>query len=144
MNFASDRLPKLLCFLFGLLLLTGCGEPAEKVEEKKPQSIIGQKTDEIGEFKGDAKEADLQVKQGSNPIAAAGGAYGFAVGQTSKLQIQHAVQLFQAEHGRFPKDHAEFMERIVKANSIKLPVLPGKRRYQYDVENHELKVVEAE
>jgi len=138
-----------LHLIFPLLCLTvfvaGCAEP-ETSEEPKTQSIINQKTDEIGEFKagGDDKQADMQVKPNSGPLSAAGGAYGFAVGEISKQAIQRAVQFFQAEHGRFPKDHEEFMEKIVKANNLKLPVLPGKRRYQYDVENHELVIVEAE
>ncbi len=132
----------LLCLA---LFLSGCAEP-EQVEEPKSQSIINQKTDEIGEFKADGsdKQADMQVKPNAGPLTAAGGAYGFAVGEISKQAVQRAVQFFQAEHGRFPQDHAEFMEKIIKANSIKLPVLPGKRRYQYDVENHELVIVEAE
>lgn len=143
MNFASNRLPQSLCCLFGFLLLAGCADSLEKVEEEKPTSIIGEKTDEIGEFKGDADEANLEAKRDS-PLSAAGGAYGFAVGQIAKMQIQQAVQLFQASNGRYPKDHDEFMEKIIKANNIQLAVLPGKRRYQYDVENHELKIVEAE
>ena len=36
------------------------------------------------------------------------------------------------------------MEKIIKRHKIELPVLPGKRQYQYDVENHELIVVEKE
>ncbi|MDG1875374.1 MAG: hypothetical protein P8J27_15785 [Mariniblastus sp.] len=127
------------------IFLLGCAEP-EQAEDPKSQSIINQKTDEIGEFKtdGNDKQADMQVKSNAGPLSAVGGAYGFAVGEISKQAVQRAVQFFQAEHGRFPKDHAEFMEKIIKANSIKLPVLPGKRRYQYDVENHELVIVEAE
>jgi hypothetical protein len=35
------------------------------------------------------------------------------------------------------------MEKIIKANNIQLPVLPGNKIYQYDVENHKLVVVEA-
>ena len=129
--------------LTSLLILVftfaGCAEP-----QPTDTGIINKKTQEIGEFDadGDAKVADMQVKPSMNPLASAG-AYGYAVSQTSKLQIKQAIQLFQAEHGRFPKDHAEFMEQIIKKNSIQLPVLPGKRRYQYDVANHELVVVEA-
>jgi hypothetical protein len=33
------------------------------------------------------------------------------------------------------------MEKIVKANNIRLPVLPYKGRYEYDVEKHELMIV---
>ena len=120
-------------------MVVGCEEP------DMSNSIINKTTQEIGEFNpdGDDQEADLQVKPSASPLASMG-AYGFAVGEISRMSIEKAIQLFQAEHGRFPKDHEEFMSQIIKRNNINLPVLPGKRRYQYDVENHELKVVEAE
>ena len=35
------------------------------------------------------------------------------------------------------------MEKIIKANRIELPVLPGSKKYQYDVENHKLVVIDA-
>ncbi len=149
----SAKLIATLGILSAAILMIGCGEPrtaskqppAKKQNEADSGSIINKTTQDIGEFdaKGEAKEADLQVKTSANPLASMG-AYGYAVGEISKQSIQRAVQLFQAEHGRFPKDHEEFMSQIIKKNNIQLPVLPGKRRYQYDVENHELKVVEAE
>ena len=122
-----------------VVALVGCAEP-----QPADTGIINKKTQEIGEFEadGDAQVADLQVKPSANPYASAG-AYGYAVSEISKQTVQRALQFFQAEHGRFPKDHEEFMTRIIEQNNIQLPVLPGKRRYQYDVENHELVVVEA-
>ncbi len=126
-------------WVWGLVMM-GCAEP-----QPTDSGIINKTTQEIGEFNadGDDQVADLQVKTSASPFASVG-AYGFAVAQTSKLKVQHALQLFQAEFGRFPKDHEEFMNEIIKKNQIELPVLPGKRRYQYDVENHELVVMEAE
>ena len=70
--------------------------------------------------------------------------YGPAVQKISKLGIEKALGFFNATHGRYPKDHEEFMEKIIKANDIQLPVLPGGRQYQYDVENHKLVVVAGE
>ena len=35
------------------------------------------------------------------------------------------------------------MEKIIKANQIQLPLLPGGKRYQYDEANHALVVVDA-
>ena len=126
-------------FVWGMVLV-GCAEP-----QATNTGIINKKTQEIGEFDadGEAQIADLQVKPSANPYASAG-AYGFAISEISKQTVQRALQFFQAEHGRFPKDHEEFMTQIIEKNNIQLPVLPGKRRYQYDVENHELVVVEAE
>ena len=128
-----------ICFF---VLLSGCEKPpvAEKPES---ESIIGKTTQDIGEYDGDAEIADLQVDKNSSPVGAAAGTYKFALGKTSEFAIQKSLQLYNAQHGEYPKDHAEFMAKIVKANNIRLPVLPGKLRYQYDVENHKLVVVEA-
>jgi len=145
-NRTSSRIRILIFFsLLATLTLAGCESPNEPAKaEPIQQPVIGQVTDEIGEYdpNGDAVIADLQVPANANPLSAAGGAYTFAAGQTSTLKVQHALNLFQAEHGRFPKDHAEFMERIIKANNITLPVMPGKRQYQYDVDNHKIVIVE--
>jgi hypothetical protein len=59
----------------------------------------------------------------------------------SIIEIDHAIALFNATEGRFPADYDEFMEKIVKANNIKLPVLPYGGKYVYDEKEHALKVV---
>lgn len=134
------------------LLVLGCGRPtAEKFPDPKPnpnkaaENIIGKQTQEIEEFdpEGEDKAADLQVKPNSSPLTAIGGGATFAIAQAAKLKITQALNLFKAYEGRYPKDHDEFMTKVIKANQIQLPVLPGNRRYQYDVENHELVIVEA-
>ena len=56
------------------------------------------------------------------------------------LQIEHAEKLFKAEHGRMPKDHEEYMEKIIKANQIKLPELPEGERYRYYPDKKQLMV----
>ncbi|MFT5526913.1 MAG: hypothetical protein ACI9HK_004893 [Pirellulaceae bacterium] len=57
-----------------------------------------------------------------------------------EIQIPQAVNLFQAIEGRKPNSDEEFMEKIVKANSIKLPKLTDGGRYYYDPESAELMV----
>lgn len=120
--------------------LVGCG--ANKTE--KTGSIIGKTTQEIGEFNPQAggKVSDSKVRV-SDPILAGPQAYGPMVEQISKSHIAHALNLYQAEHGHYPKSHAEFMTEIIKKNKIGLPVLPGNMQYQYDVPNHKLVVIEA-
>ena len=44
-----------------------------------------------------------------------------------------------------PNSHKEFMEADSPGlNNVELPVLTGGKTYQYDVENHELVVVESQ
>ncbi len=139
---------RLLIACAGLFaLLAGCDAPTESQAEKDNTGIFGKKTQEIGEFDPDeganVDDGKVNKKHLATPGIGALAGYGPAAQRVAKLSIEHALNLFNAANGRYPKDHAEFMEKIIKANNIRLPVLPGGREYQYDVENHELVVVEA-
>ena len=48
------------------------------------------------------------------------------------LQVQPAMQLYKAVHGRFPPSEEEFFSEIIEKNGIKLPELPAGQRYLYD------------
>lgn len=55
-----------------------------------------------------------------------------------EIQLPSTMQLFRAEHGRAPRSHEEFMEKIIKAGAIRLPELPQGHSYVYDPEKEEL------
>lgn len=124
-------------------LLSGCMQTLEEQTKKDPNSIIGKKTQEVGEFdpNAGAKVSDSKI-HATDPITAPVSAYGPMVEQIMKSHIEAALNLFNASEGRYPNSHEEFMTRIIKENNIQLPVLPGGNKYQYDVENHKLVVVE--
>lgn len=129
-----------VCVVCSLVaLVSGCGDT-----KKKDKGIIGKKTQDIGVFDPNAKQeiSDSKVKA-DDPLLYGAQAYGPMMEQVSKLGIEHSVNLFYATEGRYPKDHDEFMQRIIKENNIQLPVLPFHAQYQYDVENHKLVVVKA-
>lgn len=138
----------LTCLLVMLSLvvlpLSGCMQSLEEQTKKSEKSIIGKKTQDIGNFdpKADNKVSDSKVEV-TNPVTGPLEAYGPMLEQISKSYIQSAVDLYHAENGAYPKDYNEFMDKIIKANNIKLPVLPGTKKYQYDVENHKLVVVDV-
>ncbi len=48
------------------------------------------------------------------------------------IQIPSAMNIYRAQNGHFPKSHEEFMEKIIKENSIRLPELSNGKRYVYD------------
>ena len=137
------------CVAFGLLFV-GCVDSAgpsanpPRPPKKAEAPVAGRPktTDDIGEFNpDDGKETvDSKVKI-SNPITGALEAYGPLKQQAAELGVTKAVQLFHALEGRYPKDHDEFMTRIIKENHIRLPVLGAGKKYEYDVANHELVVV---
>jgi hypothetical protein len=59
--------------------------------------------------------------------------------------IQHAMDLYKADHdGKGPRNHEEFMQKIVKENDIKLPMLPEGHKYEYDPTTEELMVMKPE
>jgi hypothetical protein len=123
----------------------GCMDSISEQTKKDPNVIIGKKTDDIGEFDPKAKRevSDSKVRV-DDPILYPLQAYGPMVEQISKSHVEHALQLYEAEHGHYPRDHKEFMEGVIKPNQIQLPVLPAGAKYQYDVKNHKLVVVKAQ
>lgn len=137
-------------FLLGITLLlmtVGCtktdAEPEPKPKKEK-QSILKQKTQDIGEYDPDAgRELSDSKVRANDVILGPLQAYGPTVEKISKMTMDRQIQLFHVENERYPT-YDEFMEQIIKRYNIRLPVLPGKHEYQYDVENHKLVVVKPE
>lgn len=130
----------LLCFAFG------CGPQPEKVaEEEKPQPILGQKTQKIGEWDANAGR-QLREEGGDkvNMINHLRQGTGYAIHESARLIVKRHVDLFWGFEGRYPKSHQEFMDKVIIANKVQLPMPMTSCEYQYDVQNHELKVVEKE
>jgi hypothetical protein len=57
-----------------------------------------------------------------------------------QIEIPKAMQLYKGMEGHAPKTQAEFMQKIIKENSIQLPELPDGHRYVYDPAREELMV----
>ena len=91
---------------------------------------------------GQSKEKEPVKAADKDPTRITGNAYVSILGQTSILNIKHALDLYQAETGEFPKAYEEFMEKIIKANNIALPKLPFYQEYGYDAPSHSLVIVE--
>jgi hypothetical protein len=72
-------------------------------------------------------------------LSAVGSARFRAEHQMILHQVTHALNLYQAEHGYYPKSHEEFMVKIVEPNSIVLPELEEGYEYWYDASDHLLK-----
>src|SRR5262249_2779270 len=130
--------------LLGIVLLPGCLEWSSRPSShKSDKGIVGKTTQDIRQF--DANKENQVVSDqkihATDPITAPLSAYGPMMERVSTIEITSALNLFHAENERYPKDLDEFMEKIVKANNIRLPVLPYKGRYEYNVEKHELMIV---
>lgn len=56
-------------------------------------------------------------------------------------QMTKGMRFFEADKGRKPKSHEEFMKEIIEAYGVKLPELPAGQKYQYDPQKGELMVI---
>ena len=128
-----------------LTLLAGCsgGGSAPTPPASESKGVFGKTTQEVGKFDplaADQKVSDQKI-QATDPVTAPLTAYGPLVEKAAILGVDQAINLFQATEGRYPKDHDEFMEKIIRANNLRLPVLPNKGEYRYDEKSHSLVVV---
>lgn len=135
---------RFLCFTFLLVccvMITGCepmptatntpaaAPPAQTAAESvKAQVGVG------------AKGRSLDGETGVGKMVSAPVSAFFAVKErvAFDIQVPQALNLFRASEGRLPKSHQEFMEKIVKANNIKLPELPAGMTYRFNPELGEL------
>jgi hypothetical protein len=82
----------------------------------------------------------------TDPITGPLAAYGPTMGKISGMTVKMRVDAYQALHGHYPRDFAEFKREVfdAKGEEMKLPALPGGREYRYDVANHKVVVVEPD
>jgi hypothetical protein len=104
------------------------------------------------QWRGAARAHGLRVPATADTVGTKGKDYGggpitepirqrFRIEYDVQLKlVTHALQLYNAEHGRYPATHEEFMKDIVEANAIRLPDLPPGQRYVYDPKTHTLMV----
>jgi len=65
-----------------------------------------------------------------------------AENRINELNRKHAEDIYRAAHGnKGPQSHEEYMEKIIKANNIKLPELPEGEEYLFDPRTQELYIV---
>src|SRR5579872_2872837 len=137
-------------FLVGIMFAAGCGDVGAKPspEVKKPaaensgEGIIKKTTREIGKYdpNGAFQVVSDRKIHATDPVFGAMQAYGPMVEQIVQLKINPAIMAFEIENNHYPS-YDEFMEKIINAGGIDLPVLPFKGKYMYDEAKHELLVV---
>lgn len=125
--------------LFTLCCQGGCdspsSQPAAGGAAEAPEIVAQKATAGVGK-KGQKldQHSDMQ-KIISGPAAAL-----FRVEQKAvfDIKIPHALNLYKATNGHFPKTHEDFMREIVEFNRIELPELPAGAVYRFDSEKGEL------
>ena len=146
-----------------ILSIVGCDEPrtatpAEKAsmakakaaakDQVKPREIIGKTTSDIRDMQ--AEQATGAVKADNEgavrkEIFAPSKYYVVSIDRIAAMNVKHAIDLYQAETGAYPKDYNEFIQNVIKKgqpDEIRLPQLPYYQEYSYYAEKHELVVLE--
>lgn len=147
MSIASHLQRYAVAALAALVFLTGCEEERTTSRPKiKLRQTIGKGTQDIKDAKpelehGGAKLATTKITA-KDPITLQGNAYVTTIGKIGIMNIEHAIDLYHAEHDKYPKDLQEFMAEIIKANNIALPTLPYYQEWGYDAPNHRLVILE--
>ena len=113
------------------VIAAGCGGDGDQPAPAPSDASSTGETERVKATPGVGKRGrDYGAGPVSTPIAAR-----FRVEEKMNLGlIALPMRMYRVEHGYFPKTHEEFMEKIIKANSIKLPELAPGERYVYDAE----------
>jgi hypothetical protein len=98
-----------------------------KAQEAQAAAAAAQQEEQQRQLAGRAK-----VEPGGGYYRAIIGARRHVLNVADRLPWMQAVQHFQAEHGRLPKDHAEFMSRVVEPLDIDLGYIEEGQEFLYD------------
>ncbi len=101
-------------------------EAEKKAEEAQKAAAAG------GSADGQKREAGRgSIGEGGYLVAIAG-ARRHVLNKVEDLAWTQAVQHFQATEGRLPKDHAEFMSKVIEPNGIDLGYKEEGQEFLYD------------
>ena len=118
--------------------LASAASAQRAAEEQKEQSAEAERKAKEAQQAAQAP-AEPPGKVAGRPGVGEGGYFTAIVGarrrilnETERWPWLQAVQHFKAEHGRLPKDHAEFMSRVVEPLEINLGYKEENEVYFYD------------
>jgi len=136
---------------FGVAMLTlaaGCGDDTPPKPKLQARDTLGKWTQEVRNLKPELAQGG-QVTDGkihaTDYITLQADAYRTSVGNIAKMNVKHAIDLYEASNGEKPKTYEEFMDLIIKKgkpDGIQLPMLPYYQEYGYDPDAKELVVIE--
>ncbi len=132
--------------LVGILSWQGCRPKTDSGEDETGQEEVVEPIEAQKAGVGVGKSSQAMEREGAGRVVASPARTLFRTKEkiVFEIQLPQAMNLYKAEHGKGPQSHEEFMEQIIRRNSIKLPELAPGRHYQFDVEKQELWVVPDE
>jgi len=144
----SRRFLALPCVVSLFTLAIGCGQDAPAKPKLKSRETLGKTTQEVRNLKPELEKGGTVTDgkiHATDYITIQADAYRTSVGNIAKMNVKHAIDLYEAEHGEKPKTYEEFMDVIIKKgkpDGIMLPMLPFYQEYGYDPDKQELVVIE--
>lgn len=135
-HYTQPRFRQAACLLLMLLAAPiGCEPPAAQPAKQPPLPAKETVRKEAGVGMGEVGRG-----YGEGPVATPLKALANVKEQIAVDLYRHALDIYKAmdPQGKGPKSHQEFMDKIIKANDIKLPVLPAGHRYVYDPDQEKL------
>ncbi len=110
----------LFCGVLGLVLV-GCGEKSETTQQTTNTS-----------------KGPTPLSAPADYVGAIGAAKNLAEKTTGLASLNQAIQMFQAQEGRYPKD----LDELVKAKLInQVPKAPYGKKFEYDAATGKVTVV---
>ncbi len=129
--------------LVGCVVWIGCAPAPEHPGKSESSLLKPAQTTDIEEFQTDDEDRVVDpTRPVTDPISGPLAVLKNAQLQLPQLAIQQALELFNASEGRYPRDHQEFMQRIIAENRISLPQLPAGHAWKYDVARHQVLAVQ--
>ena len=129
--------------LIALLLITtaGCSKATvSKTENGTVQTQETRKKESRWKAEAGVGKQGQKIKDHNGPLATPVKALFKTKQKLVFMNVKRALDLYEIQFG-YPKSHVQFMEKIIRANSIELPELPFGQRYEYDTDTHELMVI---
>ncbi len=110
-------------------------------EQASGKSFAGKTTQEVIDARQAVADGATVLADGPNMRSYIGKAYG-TVYDTAIISIDRVLMQYEIINGRYPKDHNEFMNQVLKLEGIRLPSLPRENAYGYDPDSHSLVILE--
>lgn len=122
----------------------------ERPARVEPRATLGKTTQNVLQLaealrQGGVLASDANAAEPAQGLEAYAKAYRSTVAKGGAIAVEQKMKLHEAEHGKLPATHEEFMKWIIAPGSpdeIRLPLLPYYQEYAFDAEAKKLVVVE--
>ena len=118
--------------MLGLLACGGCGSEAEQLPEL-PKGPEPSTPAPVVETRPESVPLGQSTRQTQSAI---GGAYRSSLARIDNYAITHQLNLYQAEHGHYPRSNEEFHEKFMKGYQIPYPEMEEGYELVYDPEEN--------